>query len=291
MKKLLERFVMSEARPAPTPAVERPPKVEEKVEGPNGGEVMARGGVVCAAGDKRGEQGEEESKSWLRYYGSLIGALLYLSLSTRPDITQAVVRLSRHLKDPSLLHWTAAKRVLRYAKGTASMGLTFGGSASSSQQVCLGPVYCDADWAQDPADRRSTTGYITKINGGTVSWASKKQTTIALSSAEAEYMAAGAAVQEILWLRTLLSELGWRQEAATVLLCDNQAAIALASDDVHHARTKHIDVRHHFIREHAAAGAVKLEWVSTKEQQADILTKPLHTLPFTHLRSQVMGRV
>jgi hypothetical protein len=228
----------------------------------------------------------------MRYYGSLIGALLYLSLSTRPDITQAVVRLSRHLKDPSLLHWTAAKRVLRYAKGTASMGLTFGGSDTSSQEVCLGPVFCDADWAQDPTiERRSTTGYITKINGGTVSWASKKQTTIALSSAEVEYMAAGAAVQEILWLRSLLSELGWRQEAATVLLCDNQAAIALASDDVHHARTKHIDVRHHFIREHVAAGAVKLEWVPTEEQQADILTKPLHTLPFTHLRGQVMGGV
>ena len=102
-------------------------------------------------------------------------------------------------------------------------------------------------------------------------------------------MAAGSATQEIIWLRGLLSELGFAQESATVLMCDNQPAIAIASDDVHHARTKHIDIRHHFIRSHIRDASVCLKWVSTADQEADIPTKPLGVVPFTRLRARIMG--
>ena len=139
-------------------------------------------------------------------------------------------------------------------------------------------------------DRRSTSGYIVKVNGCTVSWASKKQPTVSLSSAEAEYMAAGTAVQEVLWMRALLREMGFEQEEASVLLSDNQSAIAIASDDVHHARTKHIDIRHHFIRQHIGEKAVQLQWVSSAEQQADILTKPLARVALLQAARPCAGR-
>ena len=155
--------------------------------------------------------------------------------------------------------------------------------------MTLVPAFCDADWAGDTRRPTLDTGYIIKVNGSTVSWASKKQPTVALSSAEAEYMAAGAAVQEVIWLRALLGELGFAQAGATTLLCDNQSAMAIASDDVHHARTKHIDIRHHFIRQHMAAGTVRMQWVPTADQQADILTKALGRVAFTKLRDRILG--
>jgi len=180
--------------------------------------------------------------------------------------------------------------VLRYVKGTVSLGLTYGrGTQATDGRITLAPCFSDADWAGDTVDRRSTTGLILKVNGCTVSWASKKQQTVSLSSAEAEYMAAGAATQEIIWLRGLLRELGFAQEQATVLQVDNQSAMAMASDDVHHARTKHIDIRHHFIRQHIAEGSLALRWVASAEQEADILTKPLGRLLFCKLRERLMG--
>jgi hypothetical protein len=111
---------------------------------------------------------------------------------------------------------------------------------------------------------------------------------VSLSSAEAEYMAVSTTAQEILWLRSLLGELGFPQATATVLLCDNQAAIAIASDDAHHARTKHIDIRHHFVRQHIAEGTLRMEWIASGEQEADILTKPLGRLQFAKLRDRVL---
>ena len=128
-----------------------------------------------------------------------------------------------------------------------------------------------------------------KVAGATVSWSSHLQSSVGLSSCETEYMAAGDAAKEILYLRTLLAELGWPQEEATVLLCDNQPAIALASDDVHHARTKHIDVRHHFIRDHIRDGRIRMLWVSTALQEADILTKALGPILFARFRAMLLG--
>jgi len=266
LMKLVAKHGMLECNPAQTPLEERSSKSNEAE-----------------------DSSKPEDSRWRDHYGSLVGALLYAALSTRPDIAYAASVMARSVSNPSHGDWLAAKRVLRYIKGTASIGLTFGSAMPCADGVTLAPSFCDADWAGDLHGRRSTTGLILKVNGCTVSWASKKQHTVSLSSAEAEYMAAGAATQEIIWLRGLLSELGFQQREPTVLQVDNQSAIAIASDDVHHARTKHIDIRHHFIRQHIVEGALQLRWVASAEQEADILTKPLGRVLFMKLRERLMG--
>ncbi len=133
----------------------------------------------------------------------------------------------------------------------------------------------DADWASDPIDRRSISGFTFLICGGAVSWSSKKQHSTALSSTEAEYMAASNATKEAIWLRTFLSELGFKMDAPLPLLIDNQSAIALAKNSAFHDRTKHIAVRYHFIREKYEAGEIDVSYVPTGDQVADVLTKGL----------------
>jgi hypothetical protein len=273
-EKVLEQFGMKDCNPAATPQEERPAK----------------------AGHEAVDESSDDA-GWRQHYGTAVGIFLYLALSTRPDMAHAASVRARAVSNPTYADWLACKRVFRYLKGTASMGLTFGGIRGSSstssgtggQGVILAPAFCDADWAGDTTDRRSTTGFIIKVNGSPVSWTSKKQTTVSLSSAEAEYMAAGAAAQEVMWMRALMEELGFVQREATVLQSDNQSAIAIASDDVHHARTKHIDIRHHFIREHIVAGTMRLQWVPSADQEADILTKPLGRVLFCKLRDRVLG--
>jgi hypothetical protein len=126
------------------------------------------------------------------------------------------------------------------------------------------------------------------IGGGLVSWTSRKQSIVALSSTEAEYIAYGEAVQEILWLRQLLQEIQQPSGGPTILRCDNQSAIALATHDKHHQRTKHINVRHHFLRQHVQEGTIRMEWVPSQEQLADILTKPLGPTAFTRIREELV---
>jgi len=272
-KKLLTVHRMEQCNGADTPA-------EERQRDSGGG----------AAAETAAQQMDPDDGTGPVHFGSVVGGLSYLAMSTRPDIAHAVNMLSRAVSAPVAQDWRDAKRVLRNVKKTHHLGLLFGGGGGPRDGVVvLAPSFCDADWAGDRTDRRSTTGYVVKVNGSTVSWASKKQTTVALSSAEAEYMAAGAAVQEMLWVRSLLREMGFEQDGASVLLCDNQAAMAMAANDVHHARTKHIDIRHHFIREHVAAGTVRLEYVASADQQADILTKPLGRVLFAKLRERVLG--
>jgi transposase InsO family protein len=222
-------------------------------------------------------------------FHSLVGSLLYAALSTRPDIAHAVSELAQHVAAPGQEHWLAAKRVLRYIRGTTSMGLHYGGVTGAAAELT---VYTDADWGGDRhGDGRSTTGWVTKIGNTAVSWCSKKQSIVALSSAESEYISAGSAVQETLWLRQLLSDIGAsRGSAATKIWCDNQAAISLANNDRQSQRTKHINVRHHFIRSHVSDGSIELHWVKTQDQQADILTKAIAIQPFEYLRDLVMGR-
>jgi hypothetical protein len=149
------------------------------------------------------------------------------------------------MANPSLEHWIAVKRIFRYLQGTLQFKLRFGGL---SPQDVVG--YCDADWAGDLEDRRSTTGFVFMMGGGTTSWSSKRQPTIALSTTEAEYM-------------------------AMVIRCDNQGAISLTKNPTQHARTKHIDVQHHFVRERVENGEVTFEYCSTEEMVADVLTKAL----------------
>ena len=167
---------------------------------------------------------------------------MYLSVCSRPDIAFAVGSLARHSAKPGKSHWTAVKRVLRYLSGTINQGIIFRRSESAS---IVG--YSDADWAGDRQDRKSTSGYLFQIAGGPISWRSKKQDTVALSTAEAEYVALSFASQETIWLRRLTSELNSPPDGPTTILEDNQSAIAMARNPQFHGRAKHIDIRHHFI--------------------------------------------
>ena len=194
--------------------------------------------------------------------------------------------VSRYLGNPSEQHLLAAKRILRYIKGSTNVGLTFQGQ--NSNQISI-TAYADADWAGDLDDRKSTTGYVIMIGDCVVSWVSKKQSTISLSSAEAEYMAISSTVQEIKWIRQLLNELYiCYQNEPTILNIDNQAAIAISENDVHHARTKHIDIRHHFVRESIKNKEIQLKWVNTQNQLADIFTKGLLRIRFNYLRQLLL---
>lgn len=219
-----------------------------------------------------GEGSKEVDKSRVPYT-ELVGSLLYIAACTRPDIAHAVGSLSRYMAHPTELHWSLAKGVLRYLIGTVDHGVVFTKGAG----FLVG--YCDADYAGDVDTRRSTTGYVFTLLGGAVSWSSKVQPTVAMSTSEAEYMAAASAVKEALWFRTLFSDLGFHLSCVR-MRCDNQAALSLLSNPIVSARSKHIDVLHHFARERVARGEVSFEYCSTEHMVADSLTKsvPEHKL-------------
>lgn len=207
-------------------------------------------------------------------YQSLIGTLMYAMLGTRPDIAFAVGTLSKFSSNPGRIHWDQAIHVLRYLSGTKDLGLEFRGDANNDlTALILG--YSDSDWAGDIDTRRSTGGYVFLMSGAAISWSSKLQTSPALSSTEAEYMAITRAAQEAIWLRRLLEDLGYRQVDPTSLLGDNQGALALAKNPGNHPRTKHIALRHHFIRFAIDDGQIQLDYVPTGEMAADGLTKGL----------------
>lgn len=204
-------------------------------------------------------------------YQELVGGLLYISQGTRPDITYAVNTVSKFNNNPGKAHWIAAKRILRYLKRTMDAKLTF--SVNGNNNI-LG--YCDADWGSSIDDRKSCTGYVFMFQGGAISWVCKRQPTIALSTTEAEYMSLAAAVQESLWLQSLHREFNCDQQVQSMeIRSDNVSALDLASSTAYSARTKHIDIRHHFIRQYVQEKSVILVHVSTEEMLADVLTKAL----------------
>ena len=204
----------------------------------------------------------------LHPYSGLVGSLMYLAVCTRPDIAQSVGALGRYMAAPTDTHWQTAKGVLRYLSSTADLGLTWGGPGA---QLGL-EAYCDADYAGDVDTRRSTTGYVFMLNGGAISWSSRRQQTVAASTTEAEYMAAAHAVKEALWVRKLLDDL--QQPVETVLIrADNQSAIKLLKNPVFGQRSKHIDVAYHFARERVASKEIEFLYVDTKLMVADVLTK------------------
>jgi hypothetical protein len=177
----------------------------------------------------------------------------------------------------------AVKHVFRYLKGTLDLGITYG----PDDQDLIG--YSDADWAQSLVDRRSVSGYAFKLAGGIISWSSKKQATVALSTMEAEYIALSHAAKEAIWLRRLLAELGILGDTATTILTDNQAAITFAHDSQFHARSKHIDIRHHFIRERVKDGDIDITHCASADNCADMLTKAL-AKP-THLKQLELAQL
>ncbi|KAE8671810.1 ABC transporter B family member 7 [Hibiscus syriacus] len=210
-------------------------------------------------------------KEYLRKvpYASVVGSLMYAMVCTKPDISQAVGVVSRYMHDPGNEHWQAVKWILRYILNTVDVGLVFQQDKQDGQCVV---GYCDSDYAGDLDKRRSTIGYVFTFEKAPVSWKSTLQSTVTLSTTEAEYMEVTEAVKETIWLNGLLGELGMEQKHIKVH-CDSQSAIHLAKNQVYHARMKHIDVRYHFVREILEEGGVIIQKIRTTENPADMLTK------------------
>uniref|UniRef100_A0A2N9J544 Reverse transcriptase Ty1/copia-type domain-containing protein n=1 Tax=Fagus sylvatica TaxID=28930 RepID=A0A2N9J544_FAGSY len=213
-------------------------------------------------------------------YRSMVGALHYLTF-TRPDISFAVHQVCQYMSAPTSTHLTAAKRILHYIRGTVHHGIEF----------TPGPLtlsaYTDADWAGDPDDRRSTFGFLIYLGSNAITWSAKKQPTVSRSSTESEYRALAFASAELCWIRTLLKDLGIYIHDPPILWCDNVSALAIASNPVFHARTKHIEVDFHFVRKRVLRKDLVVKFVSTVDQLADIFTKSLSTHRFLDLRNNL----
>jgi len=214
-------------------------------------------------------------------YREAVGSLMYASMGTRPDITFATSTVAQYLENPGWEHWEAVKRIFRYLKGTKDLKLVFGGETSD----LVG--FVDADGASQD-HRRAISGYVFMVDGGAVSWSSKKQELVTLSTTEAEYVVATHVAKEAVWLRRLIGELFSTVAEPTTLFGDNQSAIALAHGGQYHACTKHIDIRYHFIRYIIEAGSIKLIYCPTDDQTADTLTKALPSVKAKHF-ANAMG--
>ncbi|XP_019175853.1 PREDICTED: uncharacterized protein LOC109171181 [Ipomoea nil] len=217
-------------------------------------------------------------------YRRIVGALQYLTI-TRPDLSYSVNRLCQFMHSPTNDHWALLKRVLRYIKGTQDYGLRLSVSSSSDLHA-----FTDSDWAGCPVDRKSTSGYAVFLGDNLVSWVSRKQRTVARSSTEAEYKGLADVAAEVTWVVSLLRELGLHSGSPTTLWCDNLGATYLAANPVFHARTKHVEIDYHFVRDKVASGEFIVSFVSTKDQLADIFTKPLPAPRYQALRDKLNFR-
>ena len=250
-KEILKRFKMNDCKPISTP-------------------------VECGVKLSKYDEGEDIDPT---FFKSLVGSLRYLTC-TRPDILYAVGLVSRYMENPKTTHFKAAKRILRYIKGTINFGLLY---SFSNDYKLVG--YSDSDWGGDVDDRKSTTGFVFFMGDTAFTWMSKKQPIVTLSTCEAEYVAATSSVCHAIWLRNLLKELSLAQEEPTEICVDNKSAIALSKNPVFHDRSKHIDTRYHFIRECIARKEVQIKYVKSQDQAADIFTKPLKQEDFVKFRS------
>ena len=256
IQKLLERHDMSDCKPRATPS-------EQKHD-------IGRGDPVDA-----------------HKYREVVGGLIYLMMCTRPDICWIVTKLSQYLSSPLTVHWVAVKHALRYLKGTIDFELCYKKSKNGLNLI----GYSDADWASSEDDRRSTSGYCFSLteNGPLVSWKSRKQPTIALSTCEAEYIALAAAAQEILYLSQLLNEIGFQLKFHPVIYEDNQGTIALANNPVNRQRSKHIDIKYHFIRTEVNRGTLMLKYCPTEDMIADVMTKPANKAKLDKFKAFIFG--
>jgi hypothetical protein len=249
---LLKRFGMKDAKPAKTP-------------------MGIDGHLDLNKGGKSVDQ---------KAYRSIIGSLLYLCAS-RPDIMLSVCMCARFQSDPKECHIVAVKRIHRYLVSMPCFGIWY---PKGSTFDLIG--YLDSNYAGCKVDRKSTSGTCQFLGRSLVSWSSKKQTSVALTTAEAEYVAAGQCCVQLLWMRQTLQDFGYNLSKVP-LLCDNESAIYLADNPVEHSRTKHIDIRHHFLRDHQQMGDIDIYHISTKNHLADIFTKPLDEKRFCKLRSEL----
>lgn len=238
IQKVLQQFNMADCKPVNTP-------------------------LECGMKFEKGDQTDNDTK-----YRSIIGCIMYLAVCTRPDIAHAASVLSQFNNCHSETHWKAAKRVLRYLKGTMDYNIVYEKSSLSVTG------YVDADWASNQLDRRSYTGYVFRVGNSAVSWESRKQRTVALSSTESEYMAICEGAKEAIFIRNFLHECLGKYLFVT-LYNDNQSAQKICNSQVNHSRSKHIDIRHHYVRQIIRDKIVTLEYLPTELMPADVLTKPL----------------
>jgi len=260
LDEVLKRFNMDKCTPVKTP-------MEERLSEANRGQTLSK---------------EDQAK-----YRMIVGSLLYLACWSRPDISYAVSELSRFVSSAGEVQMKAAQRVLRYLKGTKELGLQYT-KMSDPTNVLWG--YVDSDWAGCLDTRKSTSGYVLLFNGCAISWKSKRQSVVALSSAEAEFMAASSLVQEVVAIRKLLERLGIPQKNPTVIGEDNRTCVAWSEGSVGGSdRAKHIDLRKHFVHEAVQANHIKLEPVRSSDNLADLFTKPLPRSCFESLRNRIMG--
>ncbi|XRB24332.1 retrovirus-related Pol polyprotein [Pseudoscourfieldia marina] len=245
MSKILERFgFTSAAKSATTP--------------------LAHGTTLTRA--------DEEDAEARHLAQQFVGAILYAAVISRPDLSSTVRAMSHVMSKPPSNFEACKKHVLRYLSGTINRGIKY----NTNSNVPLKLIgYCDASWGDNHENRRSTSGYIFFLNGGPISWASYLQTTVALSTVESEVMALTEAIKEAIYIRRLLESLGAAQEGPTIIYTDSTGAEALVDHPTSHRRTKHIEIRREFIKFHIGHETVKIERVSTKDQLADIMTKPL----------------
>jgi hypothetical protein len=199
-------------------------------------------------------------------YRHIVGALQYATL-TCPNVAYSVNQLCQHMHSPTSTHWTVAKRVFRYLKGTVDFGLRY---TPGSLQLT---GFCDSNWAGNPDDRRSTTGFGIFLGSNLISWFAKKQHVVSRSSTEVEYRAMTLATSDLYWLRMLFQGLQISLPSPSTIWCDNFGALSLASNLVSHACTKHIEVDIHFILEKVTNRDIQLQYISTLDQVADIFTK------------------
>lgn len=273
---LIHRHDMQNARVAVTPEEVSPSTIGKKAKQTSVGEQHIL---------------DEQNTSLFR---SIVGGVMYASISTRPDITHAVRGTARHMQKPTTTDLSAGKRMLQYLKGTQDIGLTFRPKNGKDRCEPDGSVeitaFSDADWGGDEETGQSTSGYIVAIDGNIVCWDSKRQHgRVAQSTAESEYYAVCSAANTVTWVKSLLNEMHvtYGRDYPTTINTDNQAAIHICEKDVLHARTKHIHIKYHFIRQEVAQKRIQMRYINTKEQPADILTKALHGPTFRTLREMI----
>jgi Reverse transcriptase (RNA-dependent DNA polymerase) len=265
--KALEKFGLDQCKTAPTPAAQ----------------ASSKGSPL------EDREGANSQPTDLKLYQEKVGTLLYAAISTRPDIAFAVNKLAQCMQAPTVAQAKACDRVLRYLAGTKSTGLLFGRN-SDAKDISVS-AYADADWGSDHTDRKSITGWVTMVNGDPVSWASKKQKVVSQSSCEAELYSEAAAINEIKWLRGLLGEIHMSaaDDPAPILYGDNQSTQELTRSGIKSERTKHIDIKYHFVTDEVSSGKVRLQWIPTTQQLADVLTKALGTLQHRVLCGKLMA--
>jgi hypothetical protein len=224
---------------------------------------------------------EDEAQMKEIPYQQAVGALLYLSTTTRPDIAYSVSKVARFNQNPGVQHWVAVKRIIRYLVGTRDYGISF----SPEKEGVTG--FVDADYGGDPDDRKSTSGCVFLLQGGPISWFSRKQECTATSTTDAEFVAGSEAAKEGTWIKSLLEEIGQGLPGPIPLFCDNQGAIKVAYNPELHRKMKHIAIKYCYIREAQANGVINTSYVSSQEQLADIFTKPLAATRYKYLRDKM----